>query len=286
MARRATAVEIFHTLEIENVTVANSPQSYRIETRRGPVQIVALPWVSRSAVRSREDSKNLSFDELNRKIEAVLSQWLNAQVESLDPSLPALLAGHLSHSGAVPGSEKTMMVGRDYVLLQSNLASPVFDYVALGHIHKRQESGSRVPIVYAGSLQTIDFGDEGQEKGFYVIQIEGTAGKGQRLRSYEFHAVKARRFLTIKVNADSADPMSAVLRALNEEQIKDAIVRLQIKTSAEGEGLLQESEIRKALKEAYCVAAIEKDVERGQRGRLNKAEGITPAEALRLYLES
>jgi len=286
---RATSVEIFHTLEVENVTVANRPQSYRIETGKGPVQIVALPWLRRSALLSRDDSKNLSFDEINQKLEDILTRWLNEEIESLDPGLPAILAGHLSHSGAMPGSERTMMVGRDYILLQGNIANPAFDYVALGHIHNKQEAtDSLVPVVYPGSLQTIDFGDEGQEKGFYLVEIEESGDRGKRLQSYEFHPVESRRFVTIKVNADNDDPMSTVLRALSEDEIRDAIVRLKIKVSAEKEGLIQETEIRKALKEAYFVAAIDKEVEREHRNRLGdySAEGITPLEALKVYLES
>lgn len=285
---RATAVEIFDTLAIENVTVANQPQSYRLETRRGPLQIVALPWVRRGALLSREDLKNLPFDQLNQKLEEILTLWLNAEVENLDPGLPAILAGHLAHSGAISGSEKTMMMGRDHVLLQSNIANPAFDYVALGHMHRRQTVDHPIPVVYPGSLQTIDFGDEGQEKGFYLVQLDDAASKGGRVRSYEFHPLKARRFLTIEADADTEDPTGAVLRALAKEEVKDAIVRLQIKVPAAKEGLVQEAEIRKALKEAYFVAAINREVEREHRSRLGgySAEGITPLEALKVYLES
>ena len=285
---RATAVEIFDTLAIENVTVANQPQTFRLETRKGPLQITALPWVRRSKLLSREETKNLSLDQLNQKMEEILTQWLSAEVENLDPSLPAILAGHLMHSGATPGSEKTMLMGRDYVLLQSTIANPVFDYVALGHMHNQQRVDHPVPVVYPGSLQTIDFGDEGQEKGFYLVELDEAAARGKRVRSYEFHPVKARQFLTIKVDANTDDPTGAVLHALARKDFEEAIVRLQIKVSAAKEGLVQENEIRKALKEAYFIAAINREVEREHRSRLgaHSAEGITPLEALKLYLES
>lgn len=285
---RATAVEIFDTLAIENVTVANQPQSYRLETRKGPLQIVALPWVRRGKLLSREDTKNLSLDQLNQKMEEILTDWLKTQAESLDPRLPAILAGHLAHSGATPGSEKTMLVGRDYVLLRSTIANPAFDYVALGHMHIKQRVEHPVPVVYPGSLQTIDFGDEGEEKGFYLVELDEAAARGKRVQSCEFHPVKARRFLTIKVDADTDDPTGAVLHALARKDFEEAIVRLQIKVPAAKEGLVQENEIRKALKEAYFIAAINKEVEREHRSRLgaHSAEGITPLEALKLYLES
>jgi len=287
-AGRATAVEIFDTLAIENITVANQPLSHRIETNKGPLQIVALPWAIRSKLLSREDTKNLSLEQINDRIQDILTHWLHAEVENLNPGIPAILAGHLAHSGATPGSEKTMLVGRDYVLQLSVIANPAFDYVALGHMHNQQKSDHPVPVVYPGSLQAIDFGDEGQEKGFYVLELDETAERGRRLRSYEFHPVEARRFLTIRVNADTDDPMGTILHALASNNVEDAIVRLQIKVPAEKEGLVKENEIRKALKEAYFIAAINKEIDREHRSRLgtHSAEGITPLEALQLYLES
>jgi exonuclease SbcD len=284
---RATAVEIFDTLAIENVTVANQPACYTINTGNGPLQIIALPWAKRSKLLSREETKNLSLEQINSKIEEILTQWLNTQVENLDHNLPAILAGHLAHSGAVTGSERSMLVGRDYVLQQSAIANPAFDYVALGHMHNGQKSEHPVPVVYPGSLQPIDFGDEGQEKGFYIVELAESAGRGKRLRSYEFHPVQARRFLTVKVDADTDDPMPPILRAIAKNDVADAIVRLQIRVSADNEGFIQDGEIRKALKDAYYIAAIHKDVEQVHRSRLGSrsAEGITPLEALQLYLE-
>jgi exonuclease SbcD len=247
-----------------------------------------LPWVRYSKLLSREDTKNLSLDQLNQKLAEILTNWISAQAVALDLHLPAILAGHLAHSDATVGSERIMMVGRDYFLLQSNIANPTFDYVALGHMHKQQTIERPVPVVYPGSIQSIDFGDEGQEKGFYVVELDETAARGKRLKSYEFHPVQTRRFLTIEVDADTDNPTATVLQTISKNEIKDAIVRLQIKVPAAKEGLLQESEIRKALREAYFIAAINKEVDREHRSRLSSypAEGLTPLQALKLYLES
>ena len=285
---RATSVEIFDTLTIENVKVANAPQTHRIETRKGTIQIVALPWVRYGRLLSREDAKNLSLAQLNKKIEDILTSWLSVQIESLEPHLPAILAGHLAHSEAIVGTEKIMTVGRDYFMMRSNIANPAFDYVALGHMHRRQTIDNPVPVVYPGSLQTIDFGDEDQEKGFYVVELDETAGRRKRLKSYEFHPVAARRFLTINVDANTDNPTETVLHAIAKNDVKESIVRLQIKVSAEKEALLQENEIRKALKEAYFIAALNKEVDREHRSRLGSypVEGLTPLQALKLYFES
>jgi exonuclease SbcD len=100
--------------------------------------------------------------------------------------------------------------------------------------------------------------------------------------------VKARCFLTIGVNANTDDPTRTVLNAIAKKDIADAIVRVQIKVAAEREGLVREGEIKKALADAYYIAAITKEVDQERRSRLGPrgAEGITPLEALQLYLES
>jgi len=282
---RATTMEIFHTLAIPNVTVASSPGTYRIETKGGLLQVVALPWARRSALLSREETKNLTFDEINERLERILTERLMVEVQSLEQGLPAILAAHASVSNATSGSERGMMVGHDYVLLQSNVANPAFDYVALGHIHKGQVLCESPPVIYAGSLERIDFSEEEDEKGFYVVEI----GPGKRV-SFEFYPVKARRFLTIKVNvsAQEPDPTQAVLKSIARHEIKDAIVRIQVAIPEQLEGSLQEGEIRKALNDAYFIAAIARDVTRERRPRISgfSAEGMTPLQALEVYLST
>ena len=282
---RATTMEIFRTLEIENVIVANAPGNYRVQTKAGPIQVVALPWARKSALLSREETKNLTFDELNERLERILTDRLIMEVEGLDRSLPAILAAHVSLSNAKSGSERGMIMGHDYMLLPSVVANPAFDYVALGYIHKRQVLSESPPVVYPGSLQRIDFSEEEDEKGFFVVEI------GQKREvSFEFHPVKARRFLTIKVNvgAQEVDPTQTVLQAIARHQIEDAIVRVQVAIPERLEGLLEEGEIRKALRDAHFIAAIARDVARERRPRMAgwSAEGITPLQALEVYLNS
>ena len=116
--------------------------------------------------------------------------------ERLDPSLPAVLAAHVTVSSAVVGgstrdgvrhgSERSMMLGRDHVLLCSSLARPQFDYVALGHIHKHQIVGEQPMMAYAGSLERVDFGEESDDKGFCVVELDSSLPAGSRLKSFQF----------------------------------------------------------------------------------------------------
>jgi exonuclease SbcD len=287
---RATTTEIFDTLAVKNVYVSNRPDVYRIPTNSGEVQVVSLPWLRRGALLTREETKNLTFDQLNQRLEQAMSSVITASASKLDPKLPAILAAHVWVSGAEVGSERSMTIGQEHALLLSDVANPAFDYIALGHIHQHQVLSRQPPVVYPGSLERIDFSDEKDEKGFYLVELDPGKKKGKRIISFDFKPVNGRRLLTISVDIKAEDePTAVVLKAIAEQRdrVKDAIVRLSISLPAGGEGGLRDSEIRDALKEAHYLT-IAKDIKRETRLRLGKwtAEEITPLDALKAYLES
>jgi exonuclease SbcD len=288
---RATATEIFDTLAVKNVYVANRPDIYNILTSDGTIQVVALPWLRRSALLSREDTKNLDFEQINQKLQQILTDIITTQVAKLDPTLPAVLAAHVWVTGAQVGSESLMSIRQEHALLPSNVAQPAFDYVALGHIHKHQVLSEQPPVVYAGSLERVDFGEEHDEKGFYIVDIKPDKATGKRQTSFKFHPVHGRRFLTINVTLEPDDPdaTATVLRAITgqEDNVRDAVVRLNISLPAPLEGHLRDNDLRDALKEAHYFA-IARDIQREVRLRLGDrtAEEIRPLDALKAYLES
>jgi exonuclease SbcD len=289
---RATAVEIFSTLEVPYLYVGAGLQPYTIPTPAGPLQILAVPWPRRSVLLSREESRGLSIEEIREKIEDRMTEAIASRAQQLDPDVPAIIAGHLTVSGATVGTERSMMLGRDHVLLASALDRPEVDYVALGHIHKHQVlRPDRPMMVYSGSLQRVDFSEEGDEKGFCVIDLDPAAPQGQRLAGFSFERLDARPFVTIEasVAAGDADPTQAVLRAIARKDVTGAVVRVRISLPPELEPHLREADIRAALQPAHYVAAIIRESpEGGRRTRLSaeSAEGLQPVQALRLYLES
>lgn len=286
---KATTIEIFDTLAVKNVHISNLPDIYRIETRGGALQIASLPWPRRSSLLSKEETKNLSFEQINQRMQQLLTGIITAHVSKLDPALPAILAAHIWVVGAQVGSERIMTIGQEHSLLPGNVANPAFDYIALGHIHRHQVLSENPPVIYAGSLERVDFGEEEEEKGFYLVEIEPGKQSGYRKVSFNFHSIAGRPFRTIRVsmNEGDADPMAIILNAIHQDAVKDAIVRLQISLPAEIEGQLRDSEIRNALKEAYYFT-VAKDIKREARLRLGKttAGEIPPLEALKTYLET
>jgi len=288
---RATSTEIFDTLAVKNVYVSNRPDIYHIPTNNGIIQIASLPWLRRSTLLSKEDTKNLTLEQINHRLQQVLTNVIDANISKLDPTLPSILAAHVWVSSAQVGSERSMTIGQEHMLLLSNVANPAFDYIALGHIHRHQVLSDSPPVVYPGSLERLDFSEEEDNKGFYMVEIEPDKETGKRHVSFDFHQIIGRRFLTINIGIELQDtePTSTVLRAIAEQEgsIRDAIVRLNISLPVEAEGQLRDNDIRNMLKEAYYFT-IAKDIQRETRLRLGKwtAEEIPPLDALKAYLES
>jgi exonuclease SbcD len=222
-------------------------------------------------------------------MQQVLTGIITAHVSKLDPALPSILAAHVWVAGAQVGSERLMTIGQEHTLLPGNVANPAFDYIALGHIHKHQVLTVNPPAVYAGSLERVDFGEEDDEKGFYIVDIEQDKQTGNRQVLFSFHEVTGRPFHTIGVDIDEGDsnPMVTILDSIHPDVVRDAIVRLQISLPAEIEGQLRDNEIRDALKKAYYFT-VAKDIRREARLRLGKATAgeIAPLEALKTYLQT
>ena len=286
--RAASSLDIFGVLDVPGVIVADREEVHQITCRRGqPLQVATIPYPQRSRLLAREQYQNMTLDDLDMEISRILGANLEdlAAEVSEQPDVPAVLTAHFSVSEARQGSEQSVMIGRDVVVLKSELANPVWDYVALGHIHKHQElnGGQQPPIVYCGSLERIDFGEEKERKGFVMAEI---------LRSqttWEFIPVDARRFVTIRIDVTTVDdPMTVILDELMDHRVDGAVVRVIIKATEPQEVLLDDKTIRQGLRGASYVASIVRDVDRVQHRRLAgiATEELTPKEALELYLDA
>jgi len=265
MAARATSIDIFRALEVPNIIIGKGISSQVVETRRGPVFLGWVPFPVRNRLISQEEHKGASVEELDRAVESLITSELQElATQAAEHDMPRVLVGHFSVGGATFGSERSVMLGRDLVVPKSALADPAWDYVALGHIHKHQNLANgtqpKPPIVYSGSLERIDFGEEREDKGFCWIDLK----RGET--EWEFVRVQARPFRTVRADVREADdPTAAVIAEIQQRQLEGAIVRLQIQLGEAQEAALRLREIETALSQVASSATISKEVEREAR---------------------
>ena len=291
--RRATSISIFDTLNVPNVTVGADYAVRTITCRRGQrLQVATAPYPLRQDHILREEAEGKSVDELDR----LLSERLTSRIMALadqarqDTDTPAVLVGHFSVDEASHGSERNIMVGRDVAVDRgAALADPVWRYVALGHIHKHQSLNRDLqpPIIFSGSPERIDFGEEREPKGWVVATI----GETQTIwRFQEKYRRAARTFHTIEVNVQGAENPTALVaeRIAAAGDLSQTVVRLRIVLDEAQETLLVDRDVKLALKDAYDIAAIQRDVQRLPRGRLGglSVEALTPAQMLDSYLQT
>lgn len=290
MREKASSVEIYDTLAVPNVWVAADYEVRRLETRRGPVAVGSAPYPFRARLLQDENTAGLTIGETDALLSEMLTDILDNLATEADTHGPAprLLAGHFSVSGALLGSERGIMLGRDVQVALSAVADPRWDYVALGHIHKHQNltrgRADVPPVVYSGSIERIDFGEEADPKGFCWVELTRGAA------AWRFVPVKARPFVTLRVDLrQSADPTRALIEEIRRRDLHGVIARVIVQLAEENESLFNEGAAREALRAAgvHQLAGLQKDVERLDRTRLGGSpEGLTPEQLLERYLIS
>ena len=293
---KASSVDIFGTLGTKGVHIASEDRLITISTKSCPIQIACLPWLHRSRLLAKGPYHNLSQEEIVKQLQDLGSLIIEDLAARVDRDIPAVLVGHLSAADAtLSGSEQTAIIGRDPVFLASTLANPAFDYVALGHIHKFQDlnANAQPPVVYSGSIERIDFGEEKETKGVVMVTIENLDGAADEHRpgrktSYKFVRTPARPFCTVSVDiAPDRDPTTAILEAIGEHTLTDAIVRVIYDLGDNRTDTVDLKAVKKALEGAFMIASIapKPNVQKIQR-RAGISENMGVQDALRAYLEN
>jgi exonuclease SbcD len=282
-AGRAHTIQEFKTLQVPGVHVADRIRLWGPEDLNVPVQVITVPWITRSTLLTREDAAGKSLEELLELIESNVSDAIFKLMDRADPALPLILAAHASVQGAVYGSERAVMLGHELVLSGQIVKDGRLDYVALGHIHKHQslDGGRQPPIVYPGSIERIDFGEAREQKGFVIAEV----GRGHT--EWQFVPLETRRFIDLKVVTESADTfMEDVMHQLPlPEEVAGAICRVQLTYPRDWEPLVDEAAIAERFGEALSFQ-IQKNRESARRSRLGDTvavEALSPEELLGQY---
>lgn len=274
---------IYRTLGVPGFMVGDRLETHRIQTRNGAVQVITLPWLTRSALLTRPETENLSLAEVNQLLIERLQVALEGEIRRLDPDIPTVLLGHLMIDNARYGAERFLAVGKGFTIPLSLLARPCFDYVALGHVHKHQNlSQDHPPVIYPGSIERVDFSEEKEDKGFVLIELERGNAK------WEFCPLPVRVFCTIEIDVSKAeDPQAAIIKAIQKKEIQDAVVRLIYKLRSDQLDQIDTASLHKVLSLAHNYTIQPELVSQLARPRLpelGSSASIDPLEALKSYL--
>ncbi|MEI7844194.1 MAG: exonuclease SbcCD subunit D [Chloroflexota bacterium] len=294
---RAHALQEFDTLKVPYLYVIDKPKFITPQDIGLPIQVIGLPWISRSGLMSSLDDGQINPEEIYSKIEDLLTSLVKGYLEKINPELPVILTAHASVQGASFGGERMVMLGTDLVLPGSLVRDGRLDYVALGHIHKPQNLNGpgpdpcdktayqHPPAIYPGSIERVDFGEAHDDKFFVVAEVN----RGHTL--VEWRQLKqVRPFIETYLRLENTEDVTAQIKSLLPplNKIKDSIVKLIIEYPRDFEKLINEIEIREYLNSAFEFQLIKRpQIE--TRVRLSDGQNIaslTPLELLDKYWQA
>ncbi len=282
---RAHALENFDTLEVPHVRVLDSPVFLKPGDLGGlPLQVMALPWVSRSGFMAALNLHGKNLSDIYEKLGDLLKEVVGGWLEEADPDLPIVLTAHGSVQGAALGGERSMMLGRDFFLPGSLIKNPRLDYVALGHIHKAQDLNENFhpPVVYPGSIERVDFGEAGDDKFFVIAHV----ARGQTRVEWRKLA-GIRPFVDRYVRLESQEGVAERIRSAlpSAKELNGAIVRLVLEYPRDWEAAIDEASLRAEMAGCFDFHLLKRPQIEGRiRIPGDQAIGsLDPLELLEIY---
>jgi exonuclease SbcD len=277
------AMSVFQSLEVPGLITVDRPMSCHIHTKGGIVQLIGLPHINRHQLMTLEKYANTGAAAIDRLLVDHVGDLLRSYYDGLDPSIPAVVTAHMTVDKALAGIEQELLIGYTMTFPTDIFIDKRIDYVALGHVHKHQIIRDKDPaIVYAGSLERIDFGEENEDKGFVHVCLE------RKQTTYQFHSIKPRPFVTIDVDCTgSDDPTRALAEKISSTIVAGCVMRVRYKVDQQQLSNIDEDILRTLAKDALSLRLQPELVGRENRARIpqiTQATAASPLVALDTYL--
>jgi exonuclease SbcD len=273
---------IYRSLGVPGFVVGDRLRTHQIQTRSGAVQVITLPWLTRSTLLTRPETEGLSMGEVNHLLIDRLRVALEGEICQLNPDIPTVLLAHLMTDTARYGAERFLAVGKGFTVPLALLARSCFDYVALGHVHRHQVLCQQPPVIYPGSIERVDFSEATEDKGFVLVELE------RNRTQFEFCPLPVRPFRTIEIDLSAADdPQAVLLKALKPDLINQTVVRLIYRVRSDQLDLIDDASLHAALKTAHSYTIDPELISQLARPRLpelGSGGSMAPLEALQTYL--
>lgn len=240
----------------------------------GDTAIAVLPYLDAHYLRALSDYSTLPPAEAFRILgEAflTLARGLFVQAQGMATGATVLVIHQGLAGGLMSASQEAFLGDMSLVVDSRALGAIGFDAILAGHFHLHQVLSERPLIAYAGSPFRTDFGEEGQMKGYMVVDV----GRGSA--AMEFVETPARPFLTFDArdvqrilaggnHFDEADP-APIVRVVD---VPPEVDTAELRRSLEAAGAFEIQEIRQRRVDAPEIAG-------------GLSESLGPLEALSAY---
>jgi exonuclease SbcD len=173
-----------------------------IETKHGELGIKLLPYF-----RNFELLKHIDQDTDEKSLETFFRSFFSSWKSK--PKYKFLVSHHgFGHFNASGSEHAIHLSGVEHFPL--SWVKPYFDYVALGHIHKKQELSQEPPIIYCGSPLPLRFSESNNK---FISQIV----LNEKGLSYELIPIPiTKKLIQLKTNFQNIESELAEVIKTNE----------------------------------------------------------------------
>ncbi len=180
---------------------------------------LAVPFLRASDLRCRVEEGETIDIAFARSV-GRLYATLRDHARTLDPSLPVVALGHLALSGSQRSGSERLLIGGVEAVPAAAVAERL-DHVALGHLHRRQESShGGAAVVYPGSPLAMDVDERRYRHCVVVLELEGA---GCAVRSRDIEVPRRVPFLRWpEQESGTWDDVESCARAFDDTPWKDA----------------------------------------------------------------
>ncbi len=181
---------------IGKVTENIKDEVFKLSVGDEQVIIAAVPYLRDQDIRRAVAGE--SFDDISDRYKMALVNHyteVGAYCESIkSENIPVIGMGHLfAIGGSTSDSEQSIYVGNLGDIGAEDFPD-IFDYMALGHLHRPQKAGGKDHIRYSGSPMILSFSEIGYDKNVILIESDGV----EPLKIENIQVPKFREVLRVK----------------------------------------------------------------------------------------
>ncbi|HEM55401.1 MAG TPA: exonuclease SbcCD subunit D [Thermodesulfobium narugense] len=223
---RSIHLDLYNELPLEFIHISKIPRVFNIKG----FNFLTLPYPFKTNILAKEEFRDLSEDEVLAKLNVKLLKIIDELLGNINDRNNILVA-HIPVAEGTVGFEQYINFSKDLPLSIDELDRENIIYFALGHLHKNQILKSRKwehTFAYPGSLDRLDFGEENDRKGFFLVEVSDS------LKDIEFiENPFSRKFYTVEIIDDNS------FESVDFERARESIVRVVVKGNLEDEGRLK-----------------------------------------------
>jgi exonuclease SbcD len=180
--------------------------------------VAAIPFLrDRDLVFAKEEESGM--DRIDKIREAIKNHFMdmgNLCAPYKDKAVPVIGSGHLFAYGAKTAEKQNNIYIGDEANIRIEEIPEVFNYVALGHIHRPQAVGKKEQVRYCGSIIPLDFSEVADPKEVVVVDFEkGTVKSINRIPIPVF-----RRLKSIKGKVEDVKERLVAFSKRHEKELK------------------------------------------------------------------